>query len=95
MSGEASGRDGLCPSWRQVRWSLVALLLLLPLVAMAVTDAVAWGPGDFALAALLLGGACALYDALRGGGAVRRALLAGGLVLIVALVWIELAVGIL
>ncbi len=95
MSGETARQDGPRLSSRHVRWSLVAVLLLMPLVAMAVTDAVTWGPGDFALAALLLGGACALYDTLRGGGTVRRALLAGGLVLVVALVWIELAVGIL
>jgi hypothetical protein len=32
----------------------VALVLLLPLVGMLITDDVAWGPGDFVAAAVLL-----------------------------------------
>ncbi|MDR6788085.1 hypothetical protein J2Y58_001443 [Sphingomonas sp. BE138] len=40
--------------WRGVMWSTIAALLLLPGIAMQVTQEVNWGPGDFAAAALLL-----------------------------------------
>src|SRR6476620_4818144 len=42
--------------WRKVAWGGAALLLLLPLAAMQVTDEVDWGPGDFALAGTLVVG---------------------------------------
>jgi hypothetical protein len=74
-----------------------ALLLLLPLLAMLFTDRIAWGPGDFAIAGLLLFGAGLAYEfakrkedsfAYRAatGVAVAAALL---------LVWFNLAVGLI
>jgi hypothetical protein len=46
-----------------VRVALVtASILLLPLVAMQITDGVDWGAGDFALAAALLGGTGLLFE---------------------------------
>jgi hypothetical protein len=41
--------------WRIAGWSLAALVLLLPLVAMRFTSEVNWSPGDFIFAALLIG----------------------------------------
>ena len=41
--------------WRMVGWSIPALLLLLPLVAMQFTDEVNWTGSDFVIAALLFG----------------------------------------
>jgi len=40
--------------WRIAAWSAAALLLLAPLVAMQVTDEVAWSLADFLFAAALL-----------------------------------------
>jgi hypothetical protein len=41
--------------WRIVGWSIPALLLLLPLVAMRYTDEVNWTGFDFVVAAMLFG----------------------------------------
>lgn len=40
--------------WRPIGWGSAALLLAAPAVAMLVTDEVAWSPGDFIAAAVLL-----------------------------------------
>jgi len=41
--------------WRMVGWSIPALLLLLPLVAMQFTDEVNWTASDFVFACVLFG----------------------------------------
>jgi hypothetical protein len=72
------------------------LILLLPLVGMLVSDEVAWGPGDFALAGALLVGAGLLHQAVqRAGGRDYR--IAAGLALgsALLLVWATLAVGVI
>lgn len=77
-------------------WSTIAGLLLLPLVAMQFTSAVAWDAGDFAAAGLLLVGAGAVYEvaARLTASSRRRAAIFAALVLGVLLFWIEGAVGI-
>jgi hypothetical protein len=82
--------------WRLAMWATIAGLLLLPLVAMQFTDEVAWNAADFAAAAVLLGGAGAIYEiaARRTVSSGRRAVIGASLVAIVVLVWIEGAVGI-
>jgi len=72
-----------------------AVLLLIPAIAMQLTDAVRWGPGDFAAAAMLLAGTGIAYlvaaRQLRTG---RQRIAVGlALALLLALVWAELAVG--
>jgi hypothetical protein len=61
-----------------VRVALVtAFILLLPLIAMQITDEVDWGVADFVLAGVLLGGSGLLLQQLaarRGGNAVHRVL---------------------
>jgi hypothetical protein len=47
---------------RIVGWSLAALMLLFPVVAMQFTDEVNWGPEDFLFAAVLLGGSGLLFE---------------------------------
>lgn len=83
--------------WRVAGWSLVAVLLLLPAVAMLFTDEVNWTVGDFIFAAVLLVGTGLVLEAVvrlspdrlyRAGVAV--AALTGLL-----LVWINGAVGII
>lgn len=73
------------------------LLLLIPVVAMQFTTEVAWGPGDFVAAAVLLFGAGAAIVMSRSHvkSAGRRALLTAAIALFFGLVWAELAVGLL
>ena len=74
------------------------VLLLLPLVAMQVSDEVKWGPFDFALAgALLFGTALAFELAVRQVGQSRLPAGVRALALAAAflLIWINLAVGII
>ena len=72
-----------------------ALLLLVPAIAMQFTSEVAWGPGDFVVAAVLLFGAGVTtilgLRQLRGTGPRAAFIFAVGFCL--ALVWAELAVG--
>ncbi|WP_245261154.1 hypothetical protein [Chelativorans sp. J32] len=90
-------------AWRtharsMMTWGAAALLiLLLPLLAMQITDEVKWGLADFVLAGTLVVGAGLIYElAVRNTGS--RAYLAGiGVALAAALllIWINLAVGII
>ncbi|MFT3819673.1 MAG: hypothetical protein QM750_18915 [Rubrivivax sp.] len=74
----------------------IGLLLPVPLAAMQFTSEVNWGPGDFVVAGGLLFGAGAVYAL--GAARIRRGwhqLALGTAVLLgLALVWAELAVGI-
>ena len=76
--------------------SVTALLLLAPLVAMQFTAEVRWGLEDFVVAALLLlGTGVGLVLVARHAKRIwHRAALMGLLVLTLAVVWAELAVGI-
>lgn len=74
---------------------VTALLLLVPLVAMQFTPEVSWGPVDFlAAAALSLGAGLAIVLSIRWfeRPSARRVAMAT-IILITALVWAELAVG--
>ncbi len=81
--------------WRTLGWGAAGAILLLPLLAMLVTEEMNWGLEDFAAAALLLGAAGLAVElavrVVRG----RRARVAAGLAILAALllVWAELAVG--
>ncbi len=97
MSDNTAGGDGRANRWRIAGWTLAGSLLLLPLVAMRFTDEVNWGPEDFLVAAILIGGTGLLFElavrsvrdpAFRAGAAV--ALAASFL-----LIWLNLAVGII
>ncbi len=73
----------------------VALLLLVPLIAMQFTDEVRWSPFDFLVAGVLLLGAglfCELVWRLARTTGLRIFLCAVVLSAL-ALVWLELAVG--
>lgn len=92
---EKSGWSG--SPLRIAGWSLAALILLHPLVAMRFTDEVSWDAADFLFMAALLGGVgFGLELAVRNtANAACRA--AAGLALASAflLVWINAAVGII
>jgi hypothetical protein len=73
-----------------------ALLLGIPAIAMQFTPEVSWGPGDFLAAAILLFGAGTLIvlsrnHVTRPTGRIAWTL---GVLIALALVWAELAVGI-
>jgi hypothetical protein len=72
----------------------VGLLLLVPLVAVQFTDEVAWSLADFATAAVLLFCAGSAYLAMTHGAPQRRLLIAFTVLVVLASVWAELAVGV-
>jgi hypothetical protein len=84
------------PLWRILLWGMVALLLILPAVAMLFTRQVNWGVEDFAAAAvLLIGGATAYELATRVTADGRKRLALGAVILaIVALVGAQAMVGV-
>ena len=88
-------RAGGSVTWRLVGWSIPAILLLLPLVAMQFTSEVNWTHSDFIFAGILFASVGAAFElivrsssslAFRGGAAV--AVIAAFLT-----IWINAAVG--
>ncbi len=83
--------------WRVALWSLAALLLAAPWVAMRFTDAMRWDAADFLLFGAMLAVAGGLVEiVLR--VSTRRRVVFGTLLAVGALfllVWAELAVGLL
>jgi hypothetical protein len=72
-----------------------ALLLLVPALAMHFTAEVAWGPGDFVVAGVLLfgAGAAAVMGLRHVRGTGRRIGVIFTIAFGLAVVWAELAVG--
>ncbi len=97
MTREALRQGDGIGGWRIAGWGMGALILLLPLAAMAVTDEVRWTAGDFAFAAAMLGGvggAMELAVRSRHGAAFRlgtAAMLAAASLIL----WVNAAVGII
>jgi hypothetical protein len=75
----------------------VALILLVPLIAMQFTDEVAWSPFDFAVAGALLFGTGLAFELItrQAGANAYRAAVGVALLAALLLVWINLAVGII
>ena len=83
-------------AWRLAVWGVICALLLAPLVAMQFATGVAWTAKDFAAAAVLLGFAGLMFEAITRSplrSMVKLVLLAL-VVAIVVLVWAQSAVGI-
>ncbi|MBU3971691.1 MAG: hypothetical protein KKE42_16140 [Alphaproteobacteria bacterium] len=85
--------------WKTLRilgWGAVALILLAPAVAMQFTEEVNWTASDFVFAGIMLigGGAVIEVVAWKVRSPVVRIGFALFIVAIVALIWIEGAVGI-
>jgi hypothetical protein len=59
---EAKPGIGVWSGWRAAAWGGAALILLLPLVAMQLTDGVDWAVSDFVFAALLIGGVGLVFE---------------------------------
>jgi hypothetical protein len=80
-----------------VRTALIAVaILVVPLVAMLLTDEVNWGLMDFIVIGALLFGAGLTYELLvrRVRDKKRRLVIGAGVALMVLYLWAELAVGI-
>lgn len=94
-SDNGNRRSGI--PWRVLAWSVVPLILLVPLIAMQFTDEVKWTAFDFIIAgALMTGMGVALEFALRKSGSLAYRV-AFGVLLAAAflLIWINGAVGII
>jgi hypothetical protein len=76
---------------------VAAFILMLPLVAMQVTDQVRWGLADFAVAGALLVGTGLLYElaARKAGNVVYQAAVGVALAAALLLIWLNLAVGLI
>ncbi|MDZ4374708.1 MAG: hypothetical protein U1C74_25290 [Phenylobacterium sp.] len=96
MAGRATKKEGRNPRWRIALWSGAAAILLLPLAAMAVTEAVDWSAADFAALAVMLVAACgALELVFRDARGPRlRVVLSLTVVSAFLLTWAHLAVGV-
>ncbi|MGZ9115069.1 MAG: hypothetical protein ACXW3K_10645 [Brevundimonas sp.] len=81
---------------RMVGWGVVALVMTAPMVAMQFTDEVNWTITDFVFAGVLLIGGAAVIElvAWRVSNPVIRIGFSLFVVVLVALIWIEGAVGI-
>jgi len=75
----------------------VALILLVPFIAMQFSDEVAWSPFDFAFAGALLFGTGLAFELIsrKSSTIAYRAAVGVALVTAMLLVWINLAVGII
>jgi len=74
----------------------IAVLLLIPLIAMQFSPGVDWSPVDFTVAGVLLFGtglSCELV-LRKVKKTVHRILICGAILLALLLIWMELAVGI-
>jgi hypothetical protein len=74
-----------------------AFILILPLLAMQVTDQVVWDRADFAVAGALLVGTGLMYElaARKAGNIAYRAAVGVALAAAFLLVWLNLAVGVI
>jgi hypothetical protein len=98
MAGNTENGGGRHGSrWRIVAWGTAAALILLPLLAMQVTDEVAWDLADFAFAGTLVVGVGVTYElaARMTRNSAYRAAVAVALAAAFVLVWVNAAVGII
>ena len=74
----------------------VAFLLLIPFIAMQFTDEVNWTPFDFIVAGVLLFGTGLIFDlVIRKIKNIKyRIVISVAVLIILLLIWVELAVGI-
>jgi hypothetical protein len=83
--------------WRTAPWMVAAILFLMPLAAMLVTDEVNWDETDFIVFGAMLLGACGAYEmaARVTRSSVYRAAVGVAVVAAFILIWMNLAVGII
>ncbi len=81
---------------RVIMWAGIGAVLLIPLLAMQFTDEVSWTRFDFACAAVLLGSAGLLYEAVvwKTLNNRYRKIIGAAIIAAVIVIWAEGAVGI-
>jgi hypothetical protein len=87
------GRD----KQRIAAWAIIPMLILLvPFIAMQVTDEVQWDVADFVFAGVLLATAGIIYALLtpKSKTAIFHSAIGLVIIIVVVLIWIEFAVGI-
>ena len=91
---EVHGRGG--STWRIALWGTAVFILLIPLIAMQLTDEVAWDREDFVIFGVMLVAACSVYEiaARLTHNTTRRAIAGIGIAAVFMLVWLDLAAGI-
>ncbi|HEX8300981.1 hypothetical protein [Sphingomonas sp.] len=89
------GRRGF--PWRATGWSIAALLLLAPLVAMQFTSEMNWGVEDFAFAGIMIIGSGLILEAVvrMTANSAYRIAMAAALAGAFLLIWLNAAVGII
>lgn len=98
MDRDINQTSGTRGAWRVMLWSGLAILLSLPVLAMALgAEGVDWSPSDFIVMGVLLAlvgiGIEAMMRWVRGWRERRMAI--GAIVVLFLLVWAELAVGLI
>ena len=81
--------------WRIVGWGMAAALLLLPLIAMQITNEVDWSLSDFVIMGILLGSIGLMFEFIvrKSNHVAYRAGATIALVTTFLLIWVNLAVG--
>ena len=76
---------------------IAVAVLLIPLIGMQVSDEVQWGVMDFVIIGALVLGAGIAYEliTMKMADATKRMLVGIGLIVVVLLIWGQLAVGII
>jgi hypothetical protein len=91
------GRTRRASRWRIARWTTAGALLLVPLIAMQLTEEVVWTPFDFAFMGALLAGVLGAYELLatKTRNMAYRAGVGVGAAAAFLLVWVNGAVGVI
>ena len=97
MAGLTEKGGGPGRRWRVLGWGAATAFILLPLVAMQVTDQVGWNLADFIFAGVLVAGVGAIYEMTvrMTGDRSYRAAVAVALAAAFSLVWVNGAVGVI
>ena len=98
MAGNTEQGGGRRASrWRITAWGVAALILLLPLLAMQLTDEMNWGVADFVIVGALLLGAGLTYElvARMTANIAYRAAVGVAVATALLLIWANLAVGLI
>ncbi len=95
-NGAVNGAKGVRGMWRAILWGGLALVLMIPALAMQFTAEVNWSAADFVMIGVLLGAlGLGIELAMRFLRNWPARLAAGTAVLMMFLaIWVELAVGV-